>query len=115
MKNLNTNTIISWGLVIMGVGAVGGWIWISLRTGTSSGTEVPISIISGLTGVLTGKGLAEAKFKREGNIPWNPTKNDEKDYILPKPKHSDAYEQLSDEDKKKVDEMINRVLGSELK
>ena len=32
---------------------------ISWKTGTSTGTEIPIGIISGLVGVLTGKGLAE--------------------------------------------------------
>ena len=55
------NRIISLGLVIMGVISVGGWLAISLKTGTSTGTEIPIGIISGLVGVLTGKGLAEAK------------------------------------------------------
>lgn len=55
----DTNRIISLGLVIMGVIAVAGWLAISWKTGTSTGTEIPIGIISGLVGVLTGKGLAE--------------------------------------------------------
>lgn len=63
MKNVDMNTVISWGLSIMGVVAVGGWIAISMKTGASSGTEVPIAIISGLTGVLTGKNMAENKMK----------------------------------------------------
>jgi hypothetical protein len=43
----------------MGIIAVSGWLAISWKTGTSTGTEIPIGIISGLVGVLTGKGLAE--------------------------------------------------------
>ena len=62
---MDMNTVISWGLSAMGVIAVGGWIAISLHTGTSSGTEVPIAIISGLTGVLTGKNIAENKMMKE--------------------------------------------------
>lgn len=56
---MDTNRIISVGLVIMGIIAVTGWLAISWKTGTSTGTEIPIGIISGLVGVLTGKGLAE--------------------------------------------------------
>ena len=56
---MDTNRIISLGLVIMGIIAVTGWLAISWKTGTSTGTEIPIGIISGLVGVLTGKGLAE--------------------------------------------------------
>ena len=55
----DTNRIISLGLVLMGIIAVSGWLAISWKTGTSTGTEIPIGIISGLVGVLTGKGLAE--------------------------------------------------------
>lgn len=59
MKRMDINTVISWGLVIMGIIAVIGWIILSIKTGTSSGTEIPIAIISGLGGVLTGKNIAE--------------------------------------------------------
>ena len=62
---MDMNTVISWGLSAMGIIAVGGWIAISICTGTSSGTEVPIAIISGLTGVLTGKNIAENKMMKE--------------------------------------------------
>lgn len=55
----DTNRIISFGLVVMGIISVVGWLAISWKTGTSTGTEIPIGIISGLVGVLTGKGLAE--------------------------------------------------------
>ena len=59
MKSMDMNIIISWGLVIMGVIAVIGWIILSYKSGTSSGTEIPIAIVSGLGGVLTGKNMAE--------------------------------------------------------
>ena len=60
---LETNTIIASGLVVMGIIAVSGWLLISYKTGTSTGTEIPIGIISGLTGVLTGKKLAEYEMQ----------------------------------------------------
>ena len=56
---MDTNKIIAGGLVVMGVISVFGWLAISWKTGTSTGTEIPIGIISGLVGVLTGKGMAE--------------------------------------------------------
>ena len=59
MKNADMNIVISWGLVVMGIIAVIGWIILSYKTGTSSGTEIPIAIVSGLGGVLTGKNLAD--------------------------------------------------------
>ena len=62
---MDMNTVISWGLSIMGGLAVIGWIIISIHTGTSSGTEVPISIISGLSGVLTGKNIAENRMRKK--------------------------------------------------
>lgn len=61
MKDMDMNTVISWGLVIMGIMSVGGWIAYSIHTGTSGGTEIPIAISSGLTGVLTGKNMAQNK------------------------------------------------------
>ena len=63
---METNTIIASGLVVMGVIAVSGWVLISFKTGTSTGTEIPIGIISGLTGVLTGKKLAEYEYQQNG-------------------------------------------------
>ena len=68
MRGWDTDIIISFGLVIMGIAAVIGWIWLSIKTGTSSGTEIPIGIISGLTGVLTGKKLAEAKQNQQNQM-----------------------------------------------
>lgn len=70
MRNWDMNTIISWGLVVMGVIAVAGWILLSYKTGTSSGTEIPIAIVSGLGGVLTGQKLQERKQQSQtlGNV-----------------------------------------------
>ncbi len=65
MKDWDTNAIISVVLGAMGIFGVIGWVIISWNSGTSSGTEVPLSIASGLSGVLTGKGMAEAKYKKE--------------------------------------------------
>ena len=61
----DTNIIIAIGLVVMGNIAVVGWIGLSIQTGTSTGTEIPIGIISGLTGVLTGKKLAEYELSQK--------------------------------------------------
>jgi hypothetical protein len=60
---MDMNSVIAWGLVVMGILAVSGWIALSYKTGTSTGTEIPIAITSGLVGVLTGKNMAE---KTEG-------------------------------------------------
>ena len=65
MKSMDMNTVISWGLVIMGNLSIAGWIAISILTGTNNGTEIPLSIASGLIGVLTGKKLAELKKSKE--------------------------------------------------
>lgn len=61
----DTNKVIAVGLVAMGIIAVTGWLVISYKTGTSTGTEIPIGIISGLTGVLTGKKLAEYEMGQQ--------------------------------------------------
>ncbi len=63
----DVNVVIAWSLGVMGFTAVLGWIIISWITGTSSGTEVPISVISGLSGILTGKGMTEAKYEKKLN------------------------------------------------
>lgn len=61
----DTNKIIACGLVVMGIIAVAVWGAISYKTGTSTGTEIPIGIISGLTGVLTGKKMAEYEMGQQ--------------------------------------------------
>lgn len=103
MKNLDTNMIISIGLVFMGGISILGWIYISAKAGTSSGTEIPIAIIGGLTGVISGKAITEQKYKHI-------LENNE----LPQQRNK-TYDELSDEDKKRVDDMINKIMGSEVK
>lgn len=61
----DTNKIIAMGLVVMGVMAVIIWGLISYKTGTSTGTEIPIGIISALAGVLTGKKMAEYEMGQQ--------------------------------------------------
>lgn len=61
------NSIIAIGLVLMGIIAVAGWCVLSFKTGQSVGTEIPIGVISGLTGVLTGKKLAENAMQATEN------------------------------------------------
>ena len=72
MKEWDMNVVISVLLGVMGMFAVLGWIAISVSSGTSSGTEVPLSIASGLSGVLTGKGIAESKLKKESQPSSSP-------------------------------------------
>lgn len=66
LRRIEMNTVISWGLVVALVLSVGGWIAYSIYTGTSGGTEIPIAISSGLTGVLTGKNMAQGKRTPNG-------------------------------------------------
>ncbi len=61
MKEWDMNQIIAWGLVIMGVLSIAGWVAYSIITRSSAGTEIPIAIVSGLGGVLTGKNLDKKK------------------------------------------------------
>ena len=49
----------------MGILSVGGWIAFAVLSGTSSGTEIPIAISSGLIGVLTGKNLSKDEKKED--------------------------------------------------
>ena len=66
MKDMNT--VIAWGLVVMGVISIIGWVLLSYKSGASVGTEIPIGIISGLVGVLTGKGLAERAQLQQSQV-----------------------------------------------
>ena len=61
MKDWDMNQIIAWGLVIMGVLSIAGWVAYSIITRSSAGTEIPIAIVSGLGGVLTGKNWDKKK------------------------------------------------------
>lgn len=57
--------IISGGLVVMGILSIIGWIWYSISTGNSNGTEIPMAIVSGLTGALAGKNIQNSSRDKE--------------------------------------------------
>jgi hypothetical protein len=57
MKSWDMDIIIAWGLVMMGIISIIGWIAYSILTGNSNGTEIPMAIVSGLTGALAGRHL----------------------------------------------------------
>lgn len=57
MKSWDMDIIIACGLVMMGIISIIGWIAYSILTGNSNGTEIPMAIVSGLTGALTGRHL----------------------------------------------------------
>lgn len=65
MKEWEMNQIIAWGLVIMGILSITGWIAYSIITHSSAGTEIPIAIVSGLGGVLTGKNLPKEEKEKK--------------------------------------------------
>ena len=48
----STDKIVACGLVLMGIIAVSGTIAHQILTGTATGSEVPMAIVSGLTGFL---------------------------------------------------------------
>lgn len=55
------------GLVAMGGLSILGYIIYTLKTGNSNGTEIPMAIVSGLTGYL-GRGAAEMIKREKGEI-----------------------------------------------
>lgn len=52
MVRLSTDKIVAIGLVVMGIISISGYIAYALYTGNSNGTEIPMAIVSGLTGFL---------------------------------------------------------------
>lgn len=69
MKQWDMNIIIAWGLVVMGVISIGGWIAYSIITGNSNGTEIPMAIVSGLTGALAGRNVPKKETYIEPVVP----------------------------------------------
>jgi hypothetical protein len=74
----STDKIVACGLVIMGIIAVGGTIAHQIMSGTATGSEVPMAIVSGLTGFLGRGALSESKVKEVPN-----DKNVEREEIPP--------------------------------
>ena len=58
-KKYDTNEIAAFFLGIMGILAIISWAVCSFKYGQIGGTEIAISISSGLGGVITGKALGE--------------------------------------------------------
>jgi hypothetical protein len=75
----STDKIVACGLVIMGIIAVGGTIAHQIMSGTATGSEVPMAIVSGLTGFL-GRGALSSDTKVK-EVPSN--KNIEREEIPP--------------------------------
>ena len=65
MAKSDVNEIVAIGLTVMGVLAVIGWAVYAVIYGQPTGTEIPISISSGLAGVLTGKALSKGEKHSE--------------------------------------------------
>ena len=58
MMMWSTDKIVAIGLVVMGILSISGYIGYALYTGNSNGTEIPMAIVSGLTGFL-GRGAVD--------------------------------------------------------
>ena len=58
IKTWSTDRLVAIGLVAMGLLSVVGYIVRSIITGESNGTEIPMAIVSGLTGYL-GRGVVD--------------------------------------------------------
>ena len=66
----STDKIVACGLVLMGIIAVSGTIAHQILTGTATGSEVPMAIVSGLTGFL-GRGALSGDLTAKANQPHN--------------------------------------------
>ena len=76
MKQWDMDIIISWGLVVMGIISIIGWIIYSIATGNSNGTEIPMAIVSGLTGALAGRHMPRKEQYPSNNNCSYPTKEE---------------------------------------
>ena len=65
----STDKIVALGLVIMGVLSISGYIAYALYTGNSNGTEIPMAIVSGLTGFLGRGALPHEEYHNTYNYP----------------------------------------------
>ena len=61
-----TDKIIAVGLVLMGLISIAGYIVYAIRAGTATGTEIPMAIVSGLTGYLGRGAMQDRKAKHAG-------------------------------------------------
>lgn len=76
MKHWDMDIIISWGLVVMGIISILGWIIYFIDTGNSNGTEIPMAIVSGLTGALAGRHMPRKEQYPDNNNCNYPTRRE---------------------------------------
>lgn len=81
MKHWDMDIIISWGLVIMGIISILGWVIYSIYTGNSNGTEIPMAIVSGLTGALAGRHIPRKEQYPDNNNCNYPTRGNKNAYF----------------------------------
>ena len=67
MNRWSTDKIVAIGLVVMGVISISGYIAYALYTGNSNGTEIPMAIVSGLTGFLGRGALVHDEYDYHHN------------------------------------------------
>lgn len=75
MTKWSTDKIVALGLVIMGVLSISGYIAYALYTGNSNGTEIPMAIVSGLTGFLGRGALPHEEYPNKYGYPPQGTEN----------------------------------------
>lgn len=79
----STDKIVACGLVIMGVIAVTGTIAHQIMSGTATGSEVPMAIVSGLTGFLGRGALTGEVSKSTDSRPQHEVEYEERDESSP--------------------------------
>lgn len=79
----STDKIVACGLVIMGVIAVTGTIAHQIMSGTATGSEVPMAIVSGLTGFLGRGALTGEVSKSTDSRPQQEVEYEERDEPSP--------------------------------
>lgn len=71
----STDKIVALGLVVMGIMSISGYIAYALYTGNSNGTEIPMAIVSGLTGFLGRGALPHEEYPNKYGYPPQGTEN----------------------------------------
>lgn len=69
MTKWSTDKIVAVGLVTMGMMSISGYIAYALYTGNSNGSEIPMAIVSGLTGFLGRGALPHEEYPNKYGCP----------------------------------------------
>lgn len=75
MTKWSTDKIVAVGLVVMGMMSISGYIAYTLYTGNSNGSEIPMAIVSGLTGFLGRGALPHEEYPNQYGYPPQGTEN----------------------------------------